>query len=233
MTVNTKKVTSGPYTGTGLVSTFSYTFKFYDETQLSVYETTDLGVQTLLVLNTDYTVDSIGNGGTITRSAGVLPVDYTWYIRSDYEETQDIVFGSQGPFFPGIHEEAIDKLTMLVQQIIDKYDRSPTVSTSYEGDLPIILDNPVSGYGLRWNADLVTLEAFDIDARYVNISGDTMSAPLAGPDSINSDDYMPQLQITNVIDARMSSAPEFDPNNFEDWGLITQSVSDSDDWGSL
>lgn len=233
MTINTTKVTSGPYAGNGLADTFSYTFKINDKTQLSVFETDDQGVESLLVLDTDYTVNSIGNSGTVTRNAGNLPTNYQWFIRSSYEETQLISFSSQGPFFPEIHEEAIDKLTMLVQQVTDNNNRGLHLSASYTGPLPITLDNPVAGYGVRWSSDLSTLEVFDIDARYVNIDGDTMSSPLAGPDSQKADDYMPQLQITEVIDNRMSSAPEFDPNNFQDYGLVTQSVTDANDYGSI
>ena len=233
MTINTKKVTSGPYAGNDIADTFSYTFKINDKTQLSVYETDDQGVETLLTLDTHYTVNSIGNSGTVTRNAGALPTNYQWFIRSNYEETQLTAFGSQGPFFPDIHENAMDHLTMLIQQILDQNDRSLNVSESYTGPLPLMLDNPVSGYGVRWSADLSTLEVFDIDAEYANITGDTMSAPLAGPNSQKPDDYMPQLQITETIDARMSSAPEFDPNNFQDYGLVTQTVGDSNDYGSI
>lgn len=233
MTINTKKVTSGPYAGNDIADTFSYTFKILDKTQLSVYETDDQGVETLLTLDTNYTVNDIGNNGTVTRTAGALPTGYQWFIRSNYEETQLTAFGSQGPFFPDIHEDAMDKLTMLIQQILDQNDRSLNVSESYTGPLPLSLDNPVAGWGVRWNADLTTLEVFDIDGRYANIDGDTMSSPLAGPASQKSDDYMPQLQIINVIDQRMSSAPEFDPNNFQDYGLVTQAVSDTNDYGSI
>lgn len=233
MTINTKKVTSGPYAGNDIADTFSYTFKINDKTQLSVYETDDVGVDTLLTLDTDYTVNNIGNSGTVTRITGALPANYQWFIRSNYEETQLTAFGSQGPFFPDIHEDAMDKLTMLIQQILDHNDRSLSLSESYTGPLPLMLDNPVQGWGVRWSADLSTLEVFDIDARYANITGDTMSSPLAGPDSQKSDDYMPQLQIANTIDERMSSAPEFDPNNFQDYGLVTQAVNDSNDYGSI
>lgn len=266
MTINTKKVTSGPYTGNDIADTFSYTFKINDKTQLSVYETDDVGVETLLTLNTHYTVNNIGNSGTVTRIAGALPTDYEWFIRSNYEETQLTAFGSQGPFFPDIHEDMADKLTMLIQQLINDKERSPSLSLSYRGPLPISLDDPVAGWAVRWSTDLSTLEVFDIDARYVNVDGDTMTAPLAGPDpakpsdyiplsygdsiyvniagdtmlaplagpsSLNPNDYMPQFQVAEAIDARMSSAPEFDPNNFQDYGLVTQAVSDSNDYGSI
>lgn len=235
MTVNTKKITSGPYIGNSIADTFSYGFKVNDKTELSVYETDDTGVQTELIVDTDYTVNSVGNdsGGTITRVAGALPTNYEWYIRSNYDETQLTAFTSQGAFFPDLHENAMDKLTFLIQQILDKFGRTFTLSDSYSGPLPLSLEDPDPGKVLRWRGDSTGLENFDTEAAYVNITGDTMVSPLAGPNSQKSDDYMPQLQITEVIDARMSSAPEFDPNNFQDYGLITETVSDSNDYGSI
>lgn len=235
MTVNTKKITSGPYAGNGIADTFSYTFKVEDKTELSVFETDDSGVQTELVVDTDYTVNTVGvdGGGTITRTAGALPVGYEWYIRSNFEETQLTAFTSQGAFFPDLHEMAMDKLTLLIQQVLDKIGRTFSLSDSYSGPLPLTLENPDAGKVLRWNNDESGIENFDTDAAYVNVTGDTMQSPLAGPPSVTPNDYMPQYQVTEVIDDRMSSAPEFDPNNFQDYGLVSEAVSDSNDYGSI
>lgn len=235
MTVNTKKITSGPYTGNGIADTFSYGFKVIDKTDLSVYETDDTGVQTELVVDTDYTVNSVGNdsGGTITRIAGALPTNYEWYIRSNYDETQLTAFTSQGAFFPDLHENAMDKLTFLIQQILDKITRTFTLSDSYSGPLPLTLQDPDGGKVLRWKGDLSGLENFDTDAEYVNVNGDTMTAPLAGPDSQTPDDYMPQRQVVEVVDNRIESIPGFDPQQFIDYGLVTSVVGDELDYGSV
>jgi hypothetical protein len=235
MTVNTTNITDGPYIGNGLSSSFSYTFRVVDKQQLSVYETTDLGVETLLTVDTHYTVSGIGNdnGGTITRVAGALPTNYQWFIRSNYIQSQLTAFTSQGAFFPDLHEDAMDKLTFLIQQLEDRLGRSPAVSKSYSGQIPLTLDSPVADRVLRWKPDLSGLTNFDSDSEYVNVSGDMMVGVLSGPDSTSSSGYMPQLQITNLIDNRMSSAPEFDPNNFQDYGLVTQTVNDSNDYGSI
>jgi hypothetical protein len=235
MTVNTKKITSGPYEGNGIADTFSYGFRVTDKTELIVFETDDTGVQTELTVDTDYTVNTVGNdsGGTITRVAGPLPNNYQWYIRSNYDETQLTAFTSQGPFFPDLHENAMDKLTFLIQQILDKITRTFTLSDSYSGPLPLTLEDPDAGKVLRWKSDETGLENFDTDAEYVNVHGDTMLSPLSGPYSFESTHYMPEAQVTEVIDARMKSAPEFDPNSFIDYGLITDTITDTIDYGSL
>lgn len=136
MTVNTANITSGPYAGNDIVDTFDYTFRIEDKTQVTVYETDSLGVQTTLVVDTDYTVAGIGDdaGGQITRVAGALPTGYTWYIRSNYSATQLTAFASQGGFFPDVHEDAFDKLTFLIQQLADGKDRAFKLADSIDVD---------------------------------------------------------------------------------------------------
>jgi len=136
MTVNTTNITSGPYVGNGLNDTYEYDFRVSDKTQLSVYETDDTGIQTLLTVDTDYTVNDVGvdAGGTIVRTAGNLPTDYTWYIRSNYIENQLTDFSSQGAFFPDVHEDQMDHITFLIQQLLDKNERTFKLSETIDID---------------------------------------------------------------------------------------------------
>lgn len=154
MTVNTLNITSGPFVGNGVTTQFAYTFRVEDKTELIVFETDDNNVETTLTVDTDYTVAGIGvdGGGTVTRVTGALPTDFEWFIRSNYIETQDTAFDSQGGFFPDVHEKAMDKLTFLIQQIIDKQSRAPAVSDSYSGTLPLSMSDPAAGLFLKWNA---------------------------------------------------------------------------------
>ena len=164
MTVNTTNITSGPYTGNGVTTQFQYTFRIEKKSQVRVFETTDTGIETELVVDTNYTVADIGvdGGGLITRAAGALPLNYTWFIRSNYEETQLTAFDSQGGFFPETHEDAMDKLTFLIQQLLDKQSRSPTISESYSGTLPLSLPDPEAGKLLKWLGDLSGFENTDV-----------------------------------------------------------------------
>lgn len=136
MTVNTTNITSGPFVGNDIADEFSYAFRVEDKTQLKVIETDLLGVQTVLTVDTDYTVAGIGvdAGGLVTRVAGPLPTDFTWFIRSDYKQTQLTAFSSQGAFFPDLHEAAIDQLTFLIQQLQDGEDRTFKLSDTIDID---------------------------------------------------------------------------------------------------
>lgn len=44
-----------------------------------------------------------------------------------------------------------------------------------------------------------------LDEAYVNVSGDTMQAPLAGPDAVGDDDYVPKAQVEQLITDTLNS----------------------------
>tara|TARA_R110000850_G_scaffold91270_6_gene193844 strand:+ start:6961 stop:9432 length:2472 start_codon:yes stop_codon:yes gene_type:complete len=154
MTVTSNTITAGPYTGNGVSDTFSYSFELEDKSEIKVFETNDSGVQTLIVVDTDYTVNNVGDpSGTVTRVAGALPTGYSWYMRSDYKETQETEFDSQGAFYPDIHEKAFDKNVHLTQQLADIQSRSPTLSEGYSGTYDLTLPDPVEGEIMEYTAD--------------------------------------------------------------------------------
>tara|TARA_R110000787_G_C13443394_1_gene446745 strand:- start:16253 stop:18679 length:2427 start_codon:yes stop_codon:yes gene_type:complete len=143
MTVATTNITDGPFTGNGVTTAFGYTFRIEDEAQIIVYETDTAGAVTTLTLTTDYTVSGVGSdaGGSITRVAGALPSGYTWYLRSNYALTQSTKFRSQGRFLPEVHEAAFDKLSFIVQQLLDLNNRAFRVAAS-DPDASAIVELP-------------------------------------------------------------------------------------------
>lgn len=153
MTISNDNITAGPYNGNDIADSFSYGFGVTDSSQVLVYETDDLGVETILTDVTNYTVNNVGEsaGGTITRVAGALPTGYQWYIRSNFDDTQETNFSSQGAFYPKIHERAFDKLTRLVQQLADKLTRSLRFSDGYSGTVDTTLPNPEEGKLLQYS----------------------------------------------------------------------------------
>lgn len=166
MTVNTQNIVSGPYAGNGVTTSFAYDFRVENKNQLLVYELVlDTGVETLLTVDTDYTVGGIGvdTGGTVTRVAGALPAGSTWYIRSNYDSTQLTDFESQGNFLPAVHESAFDHLTFLVQQLEDQITRSFRLSETKAVDGEFTLNSDASGRAAKVLAfdgkgDLVLLD---------------------------------------------------------------------------
>lgn len=129
MTINTNVVTSGPYTGTGSADTYNYTFKVLSSSELVVVETTDLNVASVLVEGTHYTVTGVGNngGGSAVRTTN-LPNNYTWFMYRVTPRLQPTDFTGQGSFVPLSHENALDKITMIAQEVDDSLGRAIRVA---------------------------------------------------------------------------------------------------------
>lgn len=117
MTVSTV-VDHNDYTGNGVTTSFPYTFRIFKKTDLTV-SVIDLSENiTVLVLDTDYTVTNAGgyNGGSVVLTS---PLADGWKITvaRELEATQETDLRNQGKFFAEVHEDAFDKLTMLIQQV--------------------------------------------------------------------------------------------------------------------
>ncbi|EME1468081.1 hypothetical protein H3H12_24905 [Serratia marcescens] len=116
MTVSTE-VDREEYTGNGVTTDFDYRFRVFTEDQLSV-SVVDLSENIInLTLNTDYSVTGAGlrSGGKV-KLASPLAAGWRINIERDLPLTQETNVRNQGNFFPEVHEDAWDKLTMLIQQ---------------------------------------------------------------------------------------------------------------------
>lgn len=156
------------YIGTGLVTEYDYTFRILAESHLSVTTRNTLGDETTLVLNTDYTVDGVGDatGGTITLT-DALDDDFVLTIRRVLPLTQPTDIRNQGYFYPETHEDAYDRGIMIDQQQQDEIDRSlklpDTVDPNdFDAELPgDIADNPNSVVAVNATGDGFYLVAID------------------------------------------------------------------------
>jgi len=96
---------------------YTYPFRILLATDLVVTATSLLtGFVSTLILGADYTLAGVGayTGGSVT-----LLTDWegtTLQITRTAPITQATGFASQGAFFPELHEQAFDKLTMICQQ---------------------------------------------------------------------------------------------------------------------
>ncbi|MCQ0860230.1 phage tail fiber domain-containing protein [Klebsiella pneumoniae] len=116
MTVSTQ-VSRNEYTGNGATTQYDFTFRILDKSHLLV-QTLDTSESIVtLTLGTDYTVTGVNryNGGKVVLTSA-LPTGYKISIERSTPVTQEASIRNQGGFFPEIHEDAFDKLTMLVQQ---------------------------------------------------------------------------------------------------------------------
>lgn len=118
MTVSTE-VDHNEYTGNGVTTSFPYTFRIFHKSDL-VVQVVDLNENiTDLVLDTDYTVTGAGGytGGNVILTTA-LENGFRISIARELPVTQETDLRNQGKFFAEVHEDAFDKLTMLIQKSI-------------------------------------------------------------------------------------------------------------------
>jgi hypothetical protein len=147
------------YTGDGTTTQFTYPFKIFAATDLQVYVNA-----VLKTLTTDYTVSGVGSesGGTVTFNTAP-PSGQTVLIVRIEPLTQLVDLPSNDKFPSQTVEDALDKLTMLVQQLNEVDRRAMKFPiTSLFTDLTI--PDPQAGRFVRWKSDLSGLENADIAA---------------------------------------------------------------------
>lgn len=153
MTVSTTTARDS-YTATASQTVFAYTFNITDEDHIAVY--VDDVLQTI---STDYTVSGVdsGSGGNVTFVDPMDGGESVVFLRN-VPLTQLVDYTPFDDFPSETHEEALDLLTMMIQQINEKLGRQALLppSTGLSG---ITLPAPGAGKVIRWNAAGTDLEA--------------------------------------------------------------------------
>ncbi len=132
MTVETDK-NRVVHNGDGASTLFAIDFPFLETDHLAVFLRTAAGSQVDWVENTQYTVaiDADGKGGALTVQTA--PTDYTpaagekLFIVRRVPATQTTDYKENDDFPSEAHERALNKLTMLVQQLLEALDRTITI----------------------------------------------------------------------------------------------------------
>ncbi|MFZ2972231.1 MAG: hypothetical protein WA049_06295 [Ferribacterium limneticum] len=162
MSISSSTRKAGPYNGNGVTVAFPFSFKVFSSADLLVVKTTPADVESTLVLTTDYTVslnaDQDSNpGGTVT-AVSAPATGYKITITSQVAELQPVVLTNAGGFYPKVINDALDRLTILTQQLAEKVSRAVKVNissgttpdalvnniTAIAGDLPLIESSAAS-----------------------------------------------------------------------------------------
>jgi hypothetical protein len=104
-------------------------FYFIDDTHIKVVRARTGVVDLVLIKGTDYTITGAGDeaGGTVTTIAGTaaaLAAADKITIKRDIPVTQLVNYVYNDKFPAEVHERALDKLTMIVQQLKEVTDRA-------------------------------------------------------------------------------------------------------------
>lgn len=131
MTVSSA-TTRNSYSGNGSTDVFAYGFKIFDDDDITVIIRTDsTGAETTKTKTTHYTVSGVGNssGGNVTFTSGNIPASgETVVLLRTTARTQLTDYVPNDPFPAATHEDALDKLTFIAQELEEEIGRSLKVS---------------------------------------------------------------------------------------------------------
>ena len=155
MTISTTN-SRNDYTASSSQTTFAYTFPVTAETDLLVYQDS-----VLKSLTTHYTVSATPTGNVVFGS-GLDSGTKVAIVRS-LPLTQSSDYVENDPFSAETHEDALDRLTIIAQQIDEEVGRSlklaaPSTTTN------LTIPEPSADKYLAWNSAADALENKDIAA---------------------------------------------------------------------
>ncbi len=131
MTVSST-TTRNSYSGNGSTTEFAYGFKIFDDDDITVIiRTNATGAETAKTKTTHYTVSGVGSasGGNVTFTSGNVPTSaQTVVLLRTTARTQLTDYVANDPFPAESHEDALDKLTFITQELEEQLGRSLKVS---------------------------------------------------------------------------------------------------------
>jgi len=117
------------YSGNGSTTVFAYTFKILDDDEIQVIIRSSTGTETVKTKTTDYTVSGVGSsgGGNITFLTAPTATQ-TVVLRRLTTQTQETDYIANDPFPADSHEDALDRITMVAQEIQEELGRAIKLS---------------------------------------------------------------------------------------------------------
>ena len=124
MTITSSTAKTGPYAADGSTVDFDYDFLIFADEDIVVTVTTD-DVDAVKTLTTDYTVSGAGNTGGGTVTFGTAPADGAFVtLTRSTQVIQDVDLQNRGAVVPETLEQALDRLTMILQDLKEKVSRA-------------------------------------------------------------------------------------------------------------
>jgi len=119
------EVNKAIFLGSGSTGPFTFGFKFFVNTEISVTKTGTDDVETTLSEGDDYVLTGAGveTGGSVTLTVALESGESIEVLR-ELDMLQETSFVNQGAFYPQLHEETFDRVVMMIQQV---YNYSQTI----------------------------------------------------------------------------------------------------------
>lgn len=130
MTVSSS-ASSAQFAGNGTTTVFPLPFRFFDNGDVTAYLIDDISLSTTpLSIGVNYTLIGAGqpevDGNPISQLTMLVapPSGQTLVVERIMEAVQETDIINQARFYPEVHENVFDRLTMLIQQAIDRVSTS-------------------------------------------------------------------------------------------------------------
>lgn len=151
------------YEGNDVATGFAYDFKIQADTDLLVVLRDADGVETTLILNTDYTVSGVGqiSGGQVDLTTAPATDEHLTITRNP-PDTQLIDIRNQSSVSRETLEEALDKRTMVSlkqQSEIDRAIKIPVTDTSISVTLPVAEDRALKTLGFDADGNVTAIDS--------------------------------------------------------------------------
>lgn len=225
MTISVSNRKAGPFLGNGVTSSFPFTFKVLDTTAspfgISAFRTTFAGVQSELSYGTGFTIvlnpdQDTSPGGTVEyRVASVvtpLPSGEKLTIKGNTVEDQQTDLVNGGAWNPTVIENSLDKLTAIVQEMLESLSRTigyPVSDSVTASELPTaaVRANSFFAFDSSGNPTVSSLSGLGIaTVTYVD-AGDAAQSSALASHAANLSLHMTAGQNT-FLDALAVSATE-------------------------
>lgn len=143
MTISSEVRKAGPFDGNDVADTFPFSFKVFTDNDLMVVRADSLGAETVLTLGADYTVSLNPNqnespGGSVVTTSP-LAAGFKLVLTSKVGNLQPVDLTNQGGFYPSVINGALDRLTIMAQQLRVDVDRSAKLPITREEDADELL----------------------------------------------------------------------------------------------
>lgn len=203
MTIAASTRRAGPFTGTGQAVDYPFTFKIFSPEHVRVYVADQNGSERELNYPAEYTVapnpHQETHPGGMVRLVTPLAQGKTATLISRMDIQQGTEFTNQGGFYPQVLNDALDILTIYIQQIDEVLKRTLTGSVN-SGKSPTFPAGE-AGKFLRWDAQGESLINGELDMDRIQQDLQEMKgqiAALGGAGAQQILDRMTQIEQTFV-----------------------------------
>ena len=148
MTIEKETRRSAVFEGDGSLKALPFAFKVFAPEDVAVESTIGTfthGQGCAVRLNAE---QNASPGGTVTLDAP-LPAGSKAVVLSRMKALQPVDLSNQGGFYPQVINGALDRLTILVQQLMERADRTPALPAPSGADMDEFVRRLLAAYALR------------------------------------------------------------------------------------